>query len=80
MRILHGMLESDPLETEEEFVKAFLCLRDSCGVSWQELQIVLNKPPWLMQAWSEGLNVPDKKHWISISRMVMRVLEKEVGV
>lgn len=79
MRILHGMLESDPINSFEEFRKVFTCLHEGCNIPWATVQKILNKPPWLMEEWSNGRNLPKEKDWHTIRRMVMCVLEKEVG-
>lgn len=78
MRMLYGQLESDPLCTAEEFRKVFVCLRDHCGMPWENVQNILDKPPWLFESWSRGENIPNRKRWSEISLMVMRIIKKEL--
>lgn len=78
MRVLHGMLESDPIRGEEEFKKVFICLTSECGISWNILQAHLGKPAWIMQGWTRGENLPAQEAWIEMRFRIMRALEHEL--
>ncbi len=78
LRRLHGMLEFDPLETEEEFSKMMKTIFNECGVDKNCLLATKGFDAAAVDGWLTG-HLPHKAFWPFIAEAVMKAVNSQIN-
>ena len=78
LRRLHGLLESDNIDSREEFKDVMKTAFVHCGLDYKELSGELGFSPSSVFRWVQGKSAPHHSLWPIISEWIIKSLKNKV--